>query len=66
MTTGFQTNFNDLGWDEDKLTPAECDVWNFVQCGPHGPRENARISGRSPGTVGNLLRRAKAKLWADA
>jgi DNA-binding CsgD family transcriptional regulator len=65
MSTGFQATFDDLGWDDDKLTPAERDVWNSVETGPHGPREYARMTDRSPGTVGNLLRRARAKMGAS-
>lgn len=61
-----QATFDELALvDADRLTAAERDVWNSVQCGPYGPREYARLTDRSPGTVGNLLRRARAKLGAS-
>lgn len=57
-----------LGLDQFKpdptedLTPAERDVWEAVVNGDHGVREYARESNRAPGTVGNLLRRARKKM----
>ena len=65
MSTGYQATLDDLGWDDDKLTEAERDVWNSVETGEYGPREYARMTGRSPGTVGNLLARARAKMGAS-
>jgi DNA-directed RNA polymerase specialized sigma24 family protein len=44
------------------LTPAERDAFEAVDMGEYGPREYARNTGRSPGTVSNLLRRARDKL----
>lgn len=46
----------------DPLTEAEREVWDAVEFGPYGPREYARKTDRSPGTVGNLLARARAKI----
>jgi len=44
------------------LTDAERDVFEAIEKGEYGPREYADETGRSPGTVGNLLRRARDKL----
>lgn len=63
--SGVQKALDDPEWTEDKLTEAERDVYENVHRGPYGPREYARRTDRSPGTVGNLLRRARAKLGAS-
>jgi DNA-binding CsgD family transcriptional regulator len=60
--SGVQKTLDDLAWNDDKLTEAERDAYESVERGPHGVREYARQTERSPGTVGNLLRRARAKL----
>lgn len=60
--TAVQKTLDDLGWDDDRLTEAERDVYESVERGPYGVREYARLTDRAPGTVGNLLRRARAKL----
>lgn len=44
------------------LTEAERDAYRAVETGECGQREYARKTGRSPGTVGNLLVRARRKL----
>nr|WP_244995571.1 sigma factor-like helix-turn-helix DNA-binding protein [Halomicroarcula pellucida] len=44
------------------LTEAEREVFEAVGMGQYGPREYARETGRAPGTVGNLLRRAREKV----
>jgi DNA-directed RNA polymerase specialized sigma24 family protein len=44
------------------LTPAERDAFEAVDMGEYGPREYARNTNRSPGTISNLLRRARDKL----
>jgi DNA-binding CsgD family transcriptional regulator len=50
-------------WEETAaLTPVERDVWTWVENGPVGVREYARETRRSPGTVGNLLARARTKV----
>jgi DNA-binding CsgD family transcriptional regulator len=46
----------------DDLTPAELDAYLTCEIGTVGVREYARRSGRSPGTVGNLLAQAREKL----
>jgi DNA-directed RNA polymerase specialized sigma24 family protein len=46
----------------DPLTEAEREVYDAVELGPYGPREYARETDRAFGTVGNLLRRARAKV----
>lgn len=49
--------------DLEELTPAEREVYREIELkGKIGPRELAKQSGRSPGTVGNLLSRAREKL----
>lgn len=45
-----------------RMTPAERAVFLAVEADDVGPREVARESGRSPGTVSNLLRRARSKV----
>ena len=47
--------------DYDHLTPAELDAYLTCELGDLGVREYADVSGRSKGTVGNLLRRAREK-----
>lgn len=47
---------------EELLTPAERDAWMAVEQGEQGVRPFARETGRSPGTVSNLLRRARRKV----
>lgn len=51
--------------DLDKLTDAERKAYVACRINGVGVREQARFSGRSPGTVGNLLRRAEEKLGGD-
>lgn len=46
----------------DALTAAELDAYLTCDCAGVGVREYARRSGRSPGTVGNLLGWARDKL----
>jgi len=48
------------------LTDAEREVYEAVEHGDYGPREFARDTGRSPGTVGNLLARARDRLDEEA
>ncbi|WP_247006318.1 SWIM zinc finger family protein [Halorientalis litorea] len=49
----------------DALTAAELDAYLTCDCGGVGVREYARRSGRSPGTVGNLLGWAREKLGVE-
>jgi hypothetical protein len=46
----------------DHLSPAELDAYLTCDVAGVGVREYARLSGRSPGTVGNLLNRARKKM----
>jgi len=46
----------------DPLTDAERRAYEAVEHGEYGVREFARATDRAPGTVGNLLRRARAKI----
>jgi DNA-directed RNA polymerase specialized sigma24 family protein len=43
----------------NQLTDAEREVWDEVETGPYGAREYAEATDRSPGTISNLLRRAR-------
>lgn len=47
---------------EPPLSPAEFWAYKHVRMGPYGVRQFARMNGRSPGTIGNLLHRADEKL----
>lgn len=47
------------------LTDAEREVYEAVEEGEYGPREYARKTERVPGTVGNLLARARRKLGRE-
>ena len=46
----------------EALTPAELEAYLHCDLGNVGVREHARRTGRSPGTVGNLLRRAREEV----
>jgi len=49
----------------DHFTPAELDAYLTCELGEMGVREYARHTGRSPGTVGNLLRWARDKTGGE-
>ena len=49
----------------DHLTPAELDAFLTCELGDIGVREYADLTGRAPGTVGNLLARAREKTGGD-
>lgn len=57
-----QASLRQFGFRDDQLTDAERDAYEAVENGDYGVREYARATNRSPGTVGNLLRRARGKL----
>lgn len=57
-----QTFLSEFEPDLSALTPAEREAYEAIRCGRMGVREFARNTGRSPGTVGNLLRRAESKM----
>lgn len=48
--------------DLSGLTEAERDAYETCVLGDTGVREHARETGREPGTVGNLLARAREKV----
>ena len=48
--------------DLSPLTEAEQEVYQAVEHGEYGVREYARRTDRQPGTVGNLLARAREKV----
>ena len=52
--------------DLDALTDAERDAYEAVRRDGAGVREFARETERAPGTVGNLLARADAKLGVES
>ncbi|WP_436934088.1 RNA polymerase sigma factor [Halovenus marina] len=52
--------------DPSQLTEAEREVYEAVEQDSYGMREFARKTGRSPGTVGNLLTRARQKVGGEA
>lgn len=52
-------------FDYPDLTPAEREVYVAVEVAGYGVREVARDTGRSPGTVGNLLARARPKVEGE-
>lgn len=55
------------GPDLSVLTDAERDAYEAVELGEKGPREYQRDQGySSPGTVSNLLARAREKLEVSA
>ena len=49
----------------EELTDAEREVYVKVERGNLGPRELARETDRSPGTIGNLLSRARSKVGGE-
>lgn len=51
--------------DLSVLTDAELSAYETCVLGDHGVREYARETERRPGTVGNLLRRARRRLDGD-
>ena len=57
-----QASLFDYELDLSTLTDAEREVYEAVSMGQYGPREYARETDRAPGTVGNLLRRARDKV----
>ena len=56
-----QLSLKDFEESSEQLTDAERECWQAIEKGPYGPREWARKTDRSPGTISNLLRRARAK-----
>ncbi|QGN06151.1 sigma-70 family RNA polymerase sigma factor [Halorhabdus sp. CBA1104] len=63
--TGAQTTLFHYEEDLSALTPAERDAYEAVEIEDYGVREFARKTGRKPGTVGNLLSRARQKVGGE-
>jgi DNA-directed RNA polymerase specialized sigma24 family protein len=62
----FQSSLQHFEEDLSGLTDAEREIYEAVEQDDYGVREYARKTGRSVGTVGNLLRRARRKLGGEA
>ncbi|QCD65137.1 MULTISPECIES: helix-turn-helix domain-containing protein [Halomicrobium] len=62
----YQSNLFEYEKDLSPLSDAEREVYEAVEQDGYGVREYARKTGRSPGTVGNLLRRARRRLGGGA
>jgi len=58
----FQSSLFHYEKDLSALSDAQREVYEAVEQDGYGMREYARKTGRSPGTVGNLLRRARRRL----
>lgn len=56
---------NTIQYEGDPLTAAERKVYDAVEDGEMGVREYARAHDLAPGTVGNLLSRARGKLGEE-
>ncbi|MFC7057843.1 RNA polymerase sigma factor [Halovenus salina] len=62
----FQSSLFHYEADLSALTDAEREVFQAVEQDGFGVREYARKTGRKPGTVGNLLARARQKVGGEA
>ncbi|WP_459194735.1 sigma factor-like helix-turn-helix DNA-binding protein [Halosimplex sp. J119] len=58
----FQSSLFHYEEDLSALSDAQREVYEAIEQDGYGMREYARKTGRSPGTVGNLLRRARRRL----
>jgi len=61
----YQSNLFEYEEDLSPLTDAQREVYEAVEQDGYGVREYARKTGRSKGTVGNLLRRARRRLGGE-
>ncbi|WP_018257643.1 sigma factor-like helix-turn-helix DNA-binding protein [Halomicrobium katesii] len=61
----YQSDLFEYEEDLSPLTDAQREVYEAVEQDGYGVREYARKTGRSKGTVGNLLRRARRRLGGD-
>jgi len=66
MAVTYQSSLHHFEHDLSVLSDAEQEAYQAVEQDGYGMREYARKTGRSPGTVGNLLRRARRKLGGEA
>jgi DNA-directed RNA polymerase specialized sigma24 family protein len=62
----YQTSLFHFEDDLTELTDAEREVYEAVEQDGFGVREFGRKTGRKPGTVGNLLARARGKVGGEA
>ncbi len=62
MVVKYQSSLFEYEEDLSALSEAEREVYEAVEQDGYGMREYARKTGRSAGTVGNLLRRARRRL----
>ena len=58
----YQSSLRHYEEDLSVLSDAQREVYEAVEQDGYGVREYARKTGRSSGTVGNLLRRARRRL----
>jgi DNA-directed RNA polymerase specialized sigma24 family protein len=58
----YQSSLVEFEADLSGLSEAQREVFQAVEQDGYGVREYARKTGRSPGTVGNLLRRARRQV----
>ena len=58
----YQSSLFEYEEDLSALSEAQREVYEAVVQDGYGMREYARKTGRSPGTVGNLLQRARRRL----
>lgn len=56
-----QPSLGQFAVDSDVLTAVEREVYEAIEINGHGVRAYAKRTGGAPGTVGNLLRRAREK-----
>jgi len=61
-----QANLFEFEEDLSGLSEAQREVYQAIEQDGYGVREYARKTGRAPGTVGNLLRRARNQLGGEA
>lgn len=66
MAVKYQSSLTEYETDLSDLTPAQREVYEAVEQDGFGVREYARKTNRRPGTVGNLLRRARDRLGGEA
>lgn len=62
----YQSSLFEYEEDLSPLTEAQREVYEAVEQDGYGVREYARKTGRSKGTVGNLLRRARRRLGGES
>jgi DNA-directed RNA polymerase specialized sigma24 family protein len=61
-----QANLFEFEEDLSGLSDAQREVYQAIEQDGYGVREYARKTGRAPGTVGNLLRRARRRVGGEA